>query len=222
MHHIVIDLEFDRIDKSFRRAGMLTYFEIIEIGAVKLDENYTVIDRFQSFVRPSYIIDITKPVKKLTGINTSDLTDAPKLEEAIKTFSDWAYADGNFDIYAWSENDEYQWTDETEMKSISDPLCTAQWIDLQKIFNDSVGLDRDVSLKNALDWLNIDLEGREHRASDDAFNTASVLRILSDEEQREERVTPIKKLFISEGNHSSTLSDVLGFNLTELCFACAI
>lgn len=221
MNHIVIDLEFDRTDKTFRKSGMPTYFEIIEIGAVKLDGSFNVADRFQSFVRPEMMLKMTGKVRELTGISFEDLTAAPVLADVLESFSEWAGENGSYDIYAWSESDELQISAETEMKGIVNPLSDAQWIDLQAEFNEKIGLERSVSLSNALSWMNIDVSGREHRASDDACNTASVLRMLNDESEMQLRFEPIRRIFNAEETKKSTIGDILGLSLSDFCAACA-
>ncbi|UUZ92201.1 hypothetical protein LJK87_43485 [Paenibacillus sp. P25] len=52
MNYIVIDLEFNG-----RRHYNVYPMEIIEIGAVKLNEQLEIIDTFQSYIRPKYPIN---------------------------------------------------------------------------------------------------------------------------------------------------------------------
>ena len=67
MVHIVIDLEMNPVCKSFKDVRKYTTDEIIEIGAVKLDDSYKQVGEFQCYVRPQYG-EITKHITKLTGI----------------------------------------------------------------------------------------------------------------------------------------------------------
>ena len=83
MNHIVIDLEFDSMAKVFKRGGKPTYQEIIEIGAVKLDSEYNVIDTFQTFVHPVFLFRLSDTVKNLTGITDCDLAGAPMIASAL-------------------------------------------------------------------------------------------------------------------------------------------
>ena len=52
MNYIVIDLEFNG-----RRHYNVYPMEIIEIGAVKLNEQLEIIDTFQSYIRPKFTIN---------------------------------------------------------------------------------------------------------------------------------------------------------------------
>ena len=53
MNIIVLDLEWNQ-HSGGRKERILDkpIFEIIEIGAVKLDENYNIIDKFSQLIKP--------------------------------------------------------------------------------------------------------------------------------------------------------------------------
>ena len=53
MNVIVMDLEWNQNSVGKRdRDSNKPIFEIIEIGAVKLDENYEIIDKFSQLIKP--------------------------------------------------------------------------------------------------------------------------------------------------------------------------
>ena len=52
MNYIVLDLEWNQCPTGKENENELIPFEIIEIGAVKLNENLKEIDRFREVVRP--------------------------------------------------------------------------------------------------------------------------------------------------------------------------
>ena len=72
--YLVIDLEFCRTD---RYLGKLNKYyvphEVIQIGAVILNEDNEVVDRFRSFVHPMYG-KLDAKVSELTGITEEDLS----------------------------------------------------------------------------------------------------------------------------------------------------
>ena len=47
MNHIMIDLEMNKIDKQ-QRGDIKLSSELIEIGAVKMDDQFEVIDQYQN------------------------------------------------------------------------------------------------------------------------------------------------------------------------------
>ena len=52
MHYIVFDLEWNQSKTGLEKETKEIPFEIIEIGAVKLDEEFRLEDKFQRFIRP--------------------------------------------------------------------------------------------------------------------------------------------------------------------------
>ena len=53
LKHIMIDLEMNKIKKQYRDDKKLAN-ELIEIGAVKMDDDFNEVDRYQSYVMPDY------------------------------------------------------------------------------------------------------------------------------------------------------------------------
>ena len=183
MVHIVIDLEMNPVSKTFKDIRRLTTDEVIEIGAVKLDENYKQIDEFQCYVRPQYG-EITKHITKLTSITQELVADKPFFPEAFQNFMDWI---GTWDmtLYSWSNSDINQLKDECAFKMPKYDIARLerQWKDLQKAFDDRLGLHSSLALKHAIGAMNRDFEGMQHSALADAANTAAILSLLQDDEE---------------------------------------
>ena len=72
MSYFVLDLEWNQAMSSnasvFNRLPIHLSGEIIQIGAVKLDDDFCPAEEFQSDVRPIYFRSMHFKVKKLTGI----------------------------------------------------------------------------------------------------------------------------------------------------------
>ena len=66
MSYIILDLEWNA-SYSTRLHGFVN--EIIEFGAVKLDESYQIVDTFSVMVKPKIGKRLNGTVKKLTGIS---------------------------------------------------------------------------------------------------------------------------------------------------------
>ena len=76
--------------------------EIIEIGAVKINEKLEVVDDFCSFVRPKLHPEISPFCTKLTSIVQDDIEDAPMFDEAIELFEDWVgFSDTRSVLMSW-------------------------------------------------------------------------------------------------------------------------
>ena len=107
IEHIVIDLEFNQSyntkkgDKSETVAECP--FEIIQIGAVKLDENLDIKDQFTVLIKPQIYPKINPIVERITGITDEILDSCVNFEEAFQLFA--KFAGTNSVIYTWGIDD---------------------------------------------------------------------------------------------------------------------
>lgn len=85
MVHIVIDLEMNPVSKKSKDVRRYLRNEVIEIGAVKLDEGFSVIDRFQCYVKPRYN-RIAWFIHRLTGIADRMVQGSDDFVEAMARF----------------------------------------------------------------------------------------------------------------------------------------
>lgn len=90
MNYIVFDLEWNQPysnDISFmKRTKMPLTGEIIQIGAVKLNEKMDIIDHFTMFIKPQYLPRMHKHVRELTGITTHELNHGVPFKTAMQYF----------------------------------------------------------------------------------------------------------------------------------------
>lgn len=174
--YVVMDLELNCSNNRYisEKNGVKLPNEIIEIGAVKLDEGLNEIDRFCCYIKPSVYTKMNSEVRKLTDITTDMIHDGIPFEEAINDFLNWCEGSS---FITWSENDIIMIEDNMlyHGMSIDDlPRC----FDIQPMFSDQVmDEDRNFALSYALWKLDIRPE-QSHDALNDAINTAAVLRKL--------------------------------------------
>ena len=172
MKHIVIDLEMNKIARS-SEARKICKSEIIEIGAVMLDENLQEIGNFRTYVKPEYNDKIAAEIRNLTGITEAMVANAPVFREAFRMFTNWCLGTGDeVTIYAWSDSDYNQVVKEILLKEyeLSDEehgLIDTEWTDFQNEFDAHIGFERRISLELALDMAGIDFSGRQHDALDE-------------------------------------------------------
>ena len=86
--YVVIDLEMNKVQYNKRAELEQLKNEIIEIGAVIVNEDLNITDTFKTYVSPEHS-QLDNYIKGLTGIKNSDVKDAPVFKEAIKIFIDW-------------------------------------------------------------------------------------------------------------------------------------
>jgi len=151
--------------------------ELIQIGAIKLDDALQEIDRYSAYVRPEYGY-IDSFIENLTGITPDDVKEAPLFEEALKLFSDWIGEEEAVCV-SWSDSDKNQFRSEMKHKGIEN-LRMMQlfdtWVDCQKLFGQKLKSRRNFSLEEALIASDILQEGRAHDGLTDAVNTAKLYR----------------------------------------------
>lgn len=175
---IVYDLEMT----VTRKKGQIS--EIIEIGAVKIAEEEgqpIIVDRFQAFVKPQYSKVLSKDTTAFTGITQQDVNQAKGLQDVLDQFLAWIDTD-DYALCSWGMDDKTQFVKECRMKKI--PL---HWLlncnNLQKPISALMGRtgNQQIGLKPALEVLEIEFVGSQHRAIDDAYNTALVYLHYADQ-----------------------------------------
>ena len=126
---IFIDLEMNTTDARLVHKKDLRN-EVIEIGAVRMDDTFHPLDRFRIFVRPQYNGVIERKIYKLTGISNGAVSDAVSLPEALDALEAWCGSDG-CEIYAWSTSDLCQLRKECGFKGIDSVFLDemVQWHD---------------------------------------------------------------------------------------------
>ncbi len=221
MKHIVVDLEMNGLAKEYKEERQFWGREVIEIGAVVLDDSYNEIGSFKTLVKPQYNDRITPYYSNLTGITTEMVAEAPHFEEALKTFFAWCKSlDKQVHIYQWSESDLEQIVKEVELKGIvlsnENRQLLTDWEDFQKEYGKKLNLDNAVSLKNAAMYAGVDFEGREHDALDDARNTATLLKIVRTPELCKQALEHVIDALTPSAS-GSTLGSM--FNFAELGFS---
>ncbi len=211
MHHIVVDLEMNPVGREFRDIRRQLNDEVIEIGAVKLDEHYARIDDFQCYVKPGYGA-IKKHITKLTGITEEKVADKEDFAVEFPKFMDWTgITDGkDVTLYSWSMSDMYQLKSEcrVKMKDFDISLFVGRWVDLQKEFDNRLGLSNSLSLKHALGAMDHRFEGTQHTALADAVNTGAILTLMQDEEKFRRTMKPVIDLLQPQEELSTSIGDL--------------
>jgi len=179
---IFIDLEMNTTDTRLVRRKKLKN-EVIEIGAVRMDDAFHPLDRFRIFVRPQYNGVIERKIDKLTGISNGAVSDAVSLPEALDALEAWCGSDG-YEIYAWSTSDLCQLRKECGFKGIDSVFLDemVQWHDFQEDFRQMLGEKNILSLSNAMHRAGLEPEGSLHDASWDAYNSASLMETAYSED----------------------------------------
>lgn len=210
MYKVFVDLEMHPIPRSYREERQICTQEIIEIGAVKLDEQNEEISSFCEFVKPGYVTKIYSKFQKLTGISTADVETADPITVILPRFIEWCGED--YAIYSWSDSDIWQIMNETRLKNLEDlnglSYMYNHWNDFQQEFCDLLQLQNVLNLGRAVTLAGLDFSGREHDGLADA-RTTSRLYVESRDSKSFDR---LRNLVIDAfAGHTFTMGDMFDF-----------
>ncbi len=162
-HFVVVDTETTGLDPLTDH--------IIDLGAVRLDEDLVVVDRFTTLVDPGVPVPLF--VSRLTGITDADLPGSPSAGEALEQLREFA---GDATLVGHNAAFDREMLAAAARRSGTRPL-DAPWFDtLEAALLLLPELDR-----HALPVLveEFDLDRPAHRALPDAEATAEVLERLA-------------------------------------------
>ena len=176
MSYVVVDLEWNQAMSSkssvFNKLPIHLRGEIIEIGAVKLDEDMRPAGEFTVDVKPVYFKRMHYKVKKLTGIDAERLSHGIAFEDAFQQFRDWCGEDVTF--LTWGYDDQGIMEQNIIIHDL-DWDWISGWVNLQLIYNVQTGGDKNQkSLSTAMEYFEIEQTRVAHDALGDAYNTALV------------------------------------------------
>lgn len=176
MNYIVVDLEWNQAMSSkssvFNKLPIKLRGEIIEIGAVKLDEKMQPAEEFTVDVKPIYFRRMHYKVKKLTGFDKERLAHGHGFKDAFESFRTWCGEDPVF--ITWGCDDRGIMEQNIIIHDL-DWDWIQGWINLQLIYNMQTDGDKNQkSLATAMEHFGIEQTRVAHDALGDAYNTALV------------------------------------------------
>lgn len=178
MNYIVMDLEWNQSAKGKQFSEDHFPFEIIQIGAAKVNEKLDIVGEWQCTIKPQVYTKLQNTVKKILGITENDLANGTDFVSGVTEFLEWCGEDytfvtwGSIDITELRRNMKFYDVPENFPK----PLL---YLDLQKLYsiNFSDGKTR-MNLKSAIDEQGIKGDEHYHSAMSDARYTAKIMKKL--------------------------------------------
>ena len=183
MNYIVFDLEWNQGDTGQEEPGIP--FEIIEIGAVKLDQEGRVAGKFSQLVKPTVYQRMHQATGRLIHLQRKELENGTPFVQTAEGFLEWCGQEP-FQFCTWGSMDLTEL--QRNMKYFGMPSLAQgpiAFLDIQKLFSLAYedGKSRK-ALEHAVDVLQVEKEIPFHRAFGDAFYTARILsRILVEKPQ---------------------------------------
>jgi inhibitor of KinA sporulation pathway (predicted exonuclease) len=185
LQYIIMDLEWNQpislYSSVYKRVGDILQFELIQIGAYKLDENRRLKASFCTNIKPTCYKKLHPRIKRITGIRQEGLELAPDFAEAMKNFLDWCGEDfmlftwGDDDISILAQNLNFYKFDTKKMPPI---------YDLQRLFGSINGDSKNrLGLRKAMDMYNIkpSIDHPFHCAVDDSYYTALIFQQMPED-----------------------------------------
>lgn len=184
MEYIVFDLEFNQgFNKTLNKtvSNERCPFEIIQLGAIKLDSNFNIIDTFNSYVKPGIYKDIHPFIGKMTGITMNKVADAPSFAKVYKEFRKFI-STKNPILCVWGTGDLKELYRNITYYDLPSKSLPKSYINIQQYasnyFENPVG--KSIGLQNAIQILGLNQDKSYHDALNDAYYTAQVfMRIYS-------------------------------------------
>jgi len=179
MKYIVFDLEWNQSNTGLEREVETLPFEVIEIGAAKVNDNGVIIEEFSTLVKPRVYRELHHVTKGLIHIRMKDLMQGKAFPEAAESFLSWC-GEEEYLFCTWGVPDLTELQRNMrfyEMTPLSDGPFP--FLDVQKLF--SIAFEdrkKRRSLEFAVDYLGIEKTIPFHRAFSDAYYTAKVLSVV--------------------------------------------
>lgn len=177
MNYIVFDLEWNQCcgNRDYENSRMP--FEIIEIGAVKLDNKLNIIDTYSSIIKPKLYRKLQPHIRAILNYDEKTLRKGRPFDMVCREFIKWCGDDyifctwGSMDLNYLQNNMDYYY-----MKPLTSPL---KFYNVQQIYADIKDTDHAiVKLEKAVNALSIESDRPFHSAENDAYYTAMVLKSI--------------------------------------------
>lgn len=176
MNYIVLDLEWNQADDLKTKLKSELVFEIIEIGAVKLNSEYEQTDSFHELIKPQVFNRMNQVTGEIVHINIKELENCRSFTEVVQDFMRWCGEDyifctwGNLDLPELQKNMDFY-----NMTHLSEKPF--KYYDVQKLF--SIAFEdkkKRRTLQYAVEFLEIKENEPFHRADADAVYTAEIFK----------------------------------------------
>lgn len=176
MEYIVFDLEWNQCPDGKEQEAAGLPFEVIEIGAVRLNAGREETGSFHRLIRPAVYPRLHHRTREIVRMTEEELAAGQPFKEAAREFLDWAGPRAMFctwgpgDLTELQRNLNYYGM----LKLLRGPL---HFYDVQKLFAVNFeNMKARRSLEYGIDYLGLDRNGEFHQAMADARYTAEIFR----------------------------------------------
>lgn len=181
-NYIVFDLEWNQSAGGKGSSISDFPFEIIEIGAVKLNENFEMVDEFHRLICPQVYTQMHYAISEVTHMSMEELKEnGETFPVAADAFLSWCREETEDVVYCtWGSMDLTELQRNIRYYGMKDPFPKPlYYYDVQKLYGIFCKEGDRVSLDSAIEETGL-LEDRPfHRALDDAWYTGKIFEKLA-------------------------------------------
>lgn len=178
MKYVILDLEWDTVYYPPQKRFVN---QILQIGAVKLDENFNKLDTLELNIKSQISKKVSKRFTDITGITTEDMLSGIPLYEAVEKYN--TFVKDTQVAMTWSDTDLYTILDNQKVL-LKEKVTFSfdKYLDLQKLVQGEMqrkGYEskNQVSLESAAQFFKIDTKKFEfHTALDDSLVCGELLK----------------------------------------------
>ena len=226
MEYVIFDLEWDN---CFYKPEKKFINQILQIGAVKLNDSFDTVDYFTATVRSSISKKVTNRFANLTGITTEKMLAGIPLREAVSQFNE--FSANAFVTMTWSDSDLYTIVEnEKLLKDSGVSFNMNHYLDLQKLVQAKMrekGYDskNQISLEGAAEFFGVNTEEFSlHTALDDSTVCGKLLKICYNAEMFTSLLRDAKDPEFNRRLHFKAypITDIndAALDKGKFCFAC--
>lgn len=176
--YIIFDLEWNQSPYGKESTVETCPFEIIEIGAVRWDEQWNFLGEFHRLIRPQIYPEMHYIISEVTHMDINELNVCGEdFTAAAAAFFEWG---GDEAVYCtWGSQDLTELQRNMDYYGMENPFSQPLfYYDVQKLYGLLYEEGRKLSLDAAVSGLGLPEERPFHRALDDAYYTGLVLEQL--------------------------------------------
>ena len=189
MDYIILDLEWNQSAKGKNFEKKELPFEIIQIGAVKLDTHGKVQDVFNRVIRPTVYKKLHSAVKEVVALSNEELKNGLSFQEAFVKLMQFCGDDYMF--CTWGSQDLWQLHQNMQYYHIENAFPKVmKYYDVQKLFSivfEDGKLRRTV--EHAVDVFGFEKDLMFHSAVNDARYVAKIFQRLMENKEAMDRVS---------------------------------
>lgn len=150
--------------------------EVIEIGAVKMNQGGKVLREFHCMVKPVLHPFLSPFCLELTGITQDEVDRGRRFPNAMTDFENWVHESDDFLMLSWGYMDLNYLQTGCAIHRVEHDWIASSYHDLKALYRDICRLPGKIGLKAAMRREGIIFEGDAHRALPDAQNLALLFR----------------------------------------------